>query len=145
MKKGEYFKITSYVHIESKYQKTNNQMECGLDSRIPLYLHSCYHSLAVVRNLHIYSTFTLPQQWSHLSLLLWQFSKHITIVTQCCIIIPIPTLSLTTSVLNFGQITRTMSPKPWATSPETPSYITQNCMHVLRSVLTTIVTGNFST
>ena len=126
MKKGEYFKINSYVCIESNYQKINNQMECGLHSRIPLYLHSCYRSLAVVRNLNISSTFALPEQWS----------LHVTVVTQCCIINPIPTLSNTTSVLNYDQITRTMS-------PETPSYIAQNCMHVLRSLLATIGTCNF--
>ena len=74
--KGQYFKITSFKSIESKYQKINNQMECGLDSRIPSHLHStyetCYRSPALVCNLHIYATFhnaTALLHRSHLSLL----------------------------------------------------------------------------
>ena len=59
-----------------------------------------------------------------------------TVVTQRCIIIPIPTLSHTASALNYNKITQTMS-------PETPNYITQNCMHVLMSILATIITRNF--
>ena len=101
--KGQYFKITSFVSIESKYQKINNQMECGLDSRIPPHLHfNLRNLLPQSRTCVIYILIILcnisqchrspADITSFTAVQVLQFSKHVTVVTQRCIIIPIPTL-----------------------------------------------------
>ena len=72
-------------------------------------------------------------------------SAPCTVVTQCCIIIPIRTLICSYYICFFSwEVARTASPDIRAMSPQTPSYIARNCIHVLMSILATIVTRNFS-